>query len=119
MDRLHSYYVSSLGILVHNQCQAGKVGEETLSRLGTSTESAARLGRKAAEAEEKIGIHGVSATAGTPTGEASSASRSSLEEFFKVHNTGTRSDPLHRTIELPKPVTNPIAERFNRIFGRD
>ena len=92
--------------------------DETLSRLGTSTESAARLGRKAAEAEAKIGIHGVSTTAGTPTGPASSASRSAVEGQFRVHNTGTRADTLHRTVELPKPVTQAIADAFNKLFGR-
>jgi RHS repeat-associated protein len=91
---------------------------ETLSRLGTSKESAARLGRKAAEAEEKIGIHGVSTTAGQPTAPASSASRSSVEGQFKVHDTPTRNDPLHRTVELPKPVTQRIADIFNKLFGR-
>ncbi len=92
--------------------------EETVSRLGTSRESAARLGRKAAEAEEKIGVHGVSSTAGNPKGPASSASRSAVEGQFTVHNTPTKSDPFHRTIELPKPVTQAIAYIFNKIFGR-
>ncbi|MCA1789613.1 MAG: RHS repeat-associated core domain-containing protein, partial [Thioalkalivibrio sp.] len=92
--------------------------EETLSRLGTSKESAARLGRKAAEAEEKIGIHGVSVSAGKPTSEASQASRSAVEKAFKVHNTPTKADPLHRTVELPKPVTRRIVDIFNELFGR-
>ncbi len=92
--------------------------DETLSRLGTSEESAARLARKAGEAEGQIGIHGVSATAGEATGPASSASRSAVEGQFTVHNTPTRSDPLHKTIELPKPVTQAIADIFNKIFGR-
>jgi hypothetical protein len=46
---------------------------EMLSRLGESKESAKRLGIKAAEAEVRIGIHGVSVTAGQPTGPASAA----------------------------------------------
>jgi hypothetical protein len=91
---------------------------ETLTRLGEDAESAARLGRKALEAEEKIGIHGVSATAAKVEGEVSTASRGAVEKSFKVHDTGTRADPLHKTIELPKPVTKPIADIFNKIFGR-
>jgi hypothetical protein len=51
-----------------------------------------------------------------PEGPASQAARSSVEKAFKVHNTGT--DPLHRTVELPKPVTRSVADLFNRIFGR-
>jgi hypothetical protein len=35
-----------------------------------------------------------------------------------VHDTPTRADPLHRTVELPKPVTAEVAALFNQIFGR-
>jgi len=92
---------------------------ETLTRLGTDAESAARLGRKALEAEEKIGIHGVSTTAAKIEGkEVSTAARSAVERSFKVHNTPTRVDPLHRTVELPKPVTKSTADIFNALFGR-
>jgi RHS repeat-associated protein len=91
---------------------------ETLTRLGTSTESASRLARKAAEAEEKIGIHGVSATAAKVEGEVSRAARGQVERVFNVHNTPTHADQLHRTIELPKPVTKAVADMFNKLFGR-
>jgi hypothetical protein len=66
-----------------------KSGDEVLYRFGTSTETATRLGRKAAEAEAEIGIHGVSvsATAPGPGRAASSAFRSTLEKFFTIHNT--------------------------------
>ncbi|HKI37453.1 MAG TPA: hypothetical protein VKA46_36700 [Gemmataceae bacterium] len=93
-------------------------GGEVLKRLGTSRESAARLGRKAAEAEQAIGIHGVSTTAGIPTAPASAASRADVEKRFRVHDTPSRADPLHRTVELPKPVTQEVADLFNRLFGR-
>jgi hypothetical protein len=39
-----------------------------------------------------------------------------VEKVFKVHNTPVAKDALHRTVELPKPVTNRIARIFNRIF---
>lgn len=91
---------------------------ESLTRLGTSAESAARLGRKAAEAEGAIGIHGVSASAAKLEGEVSRAARSEVERVFNVHNTPTRADALHRTIELPKPVTRAVADIFNKLFGR-
>lgn len=97
---------------------AGDNAAETLSRLGTSRESAARLGRKAEEAEKVLGIHGVSASAGAPRGQASQAARGAVEGHFPVHNTPTRADPLHRTVELPKPVTQQVADLFNSIFGR-
>lgn len=55
-----------------------------------------------------------------PTTRASSeASRSAVEAQFVVHNTPTASDPLHHTVELPKPVTRQIADWFNKLFGRD
>jgi RHS repeat-associated protein len=94
-------------------------GNEILSRFGTGRESAARLARKAAAAEGHIGIHGVSVTAGPAKGNVSTASRASVEQWFTVHDTPTRADPLHRTVELPKPITERIAETFNRTFGRD
>jgi hypothetical protein len=93
-------------------------GEETLSRLGTSYESATRLSRKAAEAEAVLGIHGVSVSASPPRGPASQASRRAVEQHFRVHDTPRRADPLHRTVELPKPVTREVADLFNRLFGR-
>ena len=116
VDQFHTYFVGEAGLWVHNGCHGGG---ETLSRLGTSRESARRLARKAAEAEtSKIKIHGVSTTAGKPKGAASQASRHSVEGEFKVHDTPSAQDPLHRTVELPKPVTQQIADTFNRLFGR-
>jgi hypothetical protein len=91
---------------------------ETLFRFGTSYESAARLGRKAAEAEAILGIHGVSVSAAVPRGTASAASRSAVEEHCPVRDTPTRADALHRTVELPKPVTREVADLFNGRFGR-
>jgi hypothetical protein len=93
-------------------------GQEILKRLGTSRESVPRLARKAAEAETALRIHGVSVTAGTPIGPASSATRDAVEEHFKVYDTPTRADALHRTVELPKPVTPGAADLFNQVFGR-
>jgi hypothetical protein len=86
--------------------------------LGTDPESARRLGRKAEEAERVLGIHGVSVSAGVSRGPASEALRSDVERHFRIHDTPTRADPLHRTVELPKPVTPEVAEQFNRLFGR-
>ena len=91
---------------------------EILNRLGTSRESVSRLSRKAAEAEAALGIHGVSVTAGTPQGPASRVPRPIVERHFRVHNTPTRADPLHRTIELPKPIAQQTADLFNQLFGR-
>lgn len=92
--------------------------EEVLKRLGTSRESAARLARKAVAAEAALGIHGVSVTAGPAMGPASVASRGMVRQHFRVHDTPTRADPLHRTVELPKPVTSEVTALFNQIFGR-
>ncbi len=91
---------------------------EILKRLGSSRESVARLSRKATEAEAALGIHGVSVTAGIPRGPASAASRPDVEQHFRIHDTPTRADPLHRTVELPKPITQQTADLFNQLFGR-
>jgi hypothetical protein len=88
---------------------------ETLFRQGVSKESVARLSRKAAEAEEKIGKHGVSTWNKMVGGESSKAARAAVERIFKVENTGP---PGHRTVYLPKPVTQAVADAFNRLFGR-
>ena len=92
--------------------------QEILKRLGTSRESVTRLANRAVEAERAIGIHGVSVTAGPESRPHSRALRLVVEALFRVHDTPTRNDPLHRTVELPKPVTKEVADRFNRVFGR-
>jgi len=92
------------------------MADETLTRFGAAYESAEKLASDASRAEGVLGIHGVSVTARTPRRPAPSAARSLVEQHFPVHNTG--SDPLHRTVELPKPVTEEVAELFNRLFGR-
>ena len=92
-------------------------GAEVLTRFGKEVESAEKLAKQAAAAEEKIGVHGVSTTARpSPRTPGSSALRSDVEKTFNVHNTG--SDPFHRTVELMKPVTQAVADAFNRVFGR-
>ncbi len=91
---------------------------EILKRLGLARESATRLNRKAIEALATIGIHGVSVTAGVETRLHVSARRANVEAAFHVHDTPTRNDPLHRTIELPKAVDADAADRLNRLFGR-
>jgi hypothetical protein len=94
---------------------------EILRRRGKSRESVGRLQRKASEAEvSNIGIHGVSVSAAkpAPNEDVSDAVRTDVEWIFRVHNTPTRMDPLHRTVELPKPVTQEVADQFNRLFGR-
>jgi hypothetical protein len=89
---------------------------EVLTRFGEAPESAQKLADDAARAEAVLGIHGVSVTARKPRRPAPSALRSVVEQHFRVHNTG--SDPLHRTVQLPKPVTPDVADLFNRLFGR-
>lgn len=87
--------------------------------MGTSKESKTRLGKKAQEAEDAIGTHGVSGSTTKPDVPCSSASCSSLEAAgFNVKPTPTRRDPNHVTVELPKPVTKDVADKFNNIFGR-
>jgi Domain of unknown function (DUF4157) len=99
--------------------QGGAAADQILKRLGTDRESASRLARKAAEAEAQIGIHGVSVTAGPETRPHSEALRSAIVAAgFPVRDTPTRNDPEHKTVVLPKPVTQDDAARFNKVFGR-
>ena len=91
---------------------------ETLKRFGTDPEPADRLAAQAAAAETVLGIHGVSVTARDTTAPAGATARPDVEAHFRVHDTPSRRDPLHRTVELPKPVTPEVAELFNALFGR-
>lgn len=97
---------------------APRMADEQLKRFGTDPESAERLGQQAAAAEAMIGIHGVSVTARARTAPAGTAARPEVEKHFRVHDTPSRRDPLHRTVELPEPVTQKVADLFNRVFGR-
>jgi hypothetical protein len=92
--------------------------DESLKRFGLAPESADRLAEQAAAAEAVLGVHGVSVTARDTTAPAGVAARSAVEKRFRVHDTPSRRDPLHRTVELPKPVTAEVADEFNRLFGR-
>jgi hypothetical protein len=94
------------------------MADEYLKRFGAEAETAARLAEQAAAAESVLGIHGVSVTARKTTAPAGVAPRSEVEKHFQVHDTPSRRDPLHRTVELPKPVTGEVAEAFNQVFGR-
>jgi hypothetical protein len=52
--------------------------------------------------------------------DAVSATRTALERAgFEVRHTPTRNDPNHHTVQLPKPVTEEIADRLNQVFGRE
>lgn len=94
------------------------MSDERLKRFGTEPESVAKLAEDAARAETILGIHGVSVTGRSSLAPGGACSRAEIEKLFRVHDTPTRRDKLHRTIELPKPVTSEVAERFNRLFGR-
>jgi len=96
-----------------------KDASQIVFRMGEDKESASRLGRKALEAEQAIGIHGVSGSTARPNVPCSSGTCANLEAAgFKVIPTPTRSDPYHVTIELPSPVTPEVAKRFNNALGR-
>jgi hypothetical protein len=91
---------------------------EELKRFGLDPESAEQLAGQAAAAEAMIGIHGVSVTARDTSAPAGRGPRGEVEKVFRVHNTPSRRDPLHRTVELPRPVTPDVADTFNRLFRR-
>ena len=94
------------------------MADEVLKRFGTDPETAEKLATDAAAAAAVLGIHGVSATARDTKSPAGRATRPDVEQHFTVHDTPSRRDPLHRTVELPQPVTAEVADLFNRLFGR-
>lgn len=100
-----------------SQSTPGDPNDPKLTRYGTDKESAARLGRKAEEAEKAGLPHGVSTTTNPKPGQpGSTASKSDVEKHFPVQQTGNA--PNHHTVVLPKPVTQQIADLFNKLFGR-
>jgi hypothetical protein len=118
VDGNHDYFViaetaeyGQTCILVHNANE--------LYRRVKGNESLTRLTNKAAEAEDKIGIHGVSVSETKPPKNVDyrTALRSELEQHFPVHDTPSRIDPGHKTIELPNPVTPESVRIFNKLFG--
>jgi hypothetical protein len=72
---------------------------EVLNGSGPKPESADRLAAQVAAAEAVLGIHGVSVTARDTTAPSGQASRPDIEQHFRVHDTPSRRDPLHRTVE--------------------
>src|SRR5262249_38139270 len=95
-------------------------------RFGSSYETATRLGRQAATAEQAeigtlrlSGLHGVSVSQTVPAVAAGSATREAIEAAgFSLVHTPTIADPLHHTLLLAKPVTKEVADVFNALFGR-
>jgi hypothetical protein len=107
--------------------------DDILVRRGKNKESAQRLAKQAAAAEQagsaRNGVpfgHGVSVTSPEANArlaidpdDASRATRLEVENAgFEVRHTPTARDPDHHTVQLPKPVTEEVAARFNAVLGR-
>lgn len=90
--------------------------EARLYRFGLEWETADRLAADAARAVAAGFPHGVSTMDRTSRPDAVSAPRAFVEAHFPVRQTGR--NPHHFTVLLPDPVTEDVAQRFNRLFGR-
>ena len=94
----------------------GAEGDKLLYRARNGPESATRLGNKAAEAEAAGFPHGVSVSSKPLDGrKCAVASCSEVKTQFKITKTGR--DQNHYTVEIPKPVTKEVAEKFNSLFN--
>jgi hypothetical protein len=78
---------------------------ETVEKL--ASDAAAGL------ANPSIRIHGVSTFYRNPV--PSSADFAAVRQYFNVYQTLRKG---HFTIELANPVTQQVADIFNRVFGR-
>jgi hypothetical protein len=111
----------------------GAAPEDLLVRRGIRWESAKRLAGQAARANQGgIAVngvpygHGISVSSpesnnqlARDPSDAVQATRQAFEEAgFEVRYTPTIHDDDHHTIQLPKPVTEEVATRFNQILGR-
>ena len=95
--------------------------DEIIWRWGHDRETPDHLNLKSQEAQQVINIHGVTTFAGTPPPQlvVSYAQVADLVGAgFPVHITPLDSDPNHRTVELPQPVTEDIARRWNHLWNR-
>jgi len=93
---------------------------ELLYRFGEKWETAQELAEQASRAEANPSgkyPHGVSVwtTNRFNRSDPMTAPRDAVEMFFPVQNTGREG---HRTIVLPKPVTQLDEAIFNTLFGR-
>jgi hypothetical protein len=88
----------------------------SLYRFGTDYETADNLERQCEAAVEHGFPHGVSSMSRASRAGAMMAARAEVELYFTVRQTG--KNLFHHTVELPHPVTEQVAERFNRLFGR-
>jgi hypothetical protein len=97
---------------------AAKGGEGHLVRFGSGPETAEGLAADAARAEANGFPQGVSTRLKPRISGSDKAHRSApmaeVQESFPVTQTG--KDPRHHTVELPKPVTPEVAEKFNSVF---
>lgn len=119
--------------MLYDPLGTGAGPNDVLVRRGQHWESARRLAMQASLAEQ-AGVavngtpfgHGVSVTSfesnrllARDPHDASRALRKDFEEAgFFVRYTPGKKDHDHHTIQLPKPVTEEVAARFNTILGR-
>jgi hypothetical protein len=92
------------------------VNEELLKRFGVEIETVERIAELYGMSLRVLGIHGLSVTARDTDAPARVANRSAVEQVFRVHDTPSRRDRLHRTVELPQPVTQSVVDAFAQLF---
>jgi hypothetical protein len=105
------------------------MADECLARSGIGQVSKEKLAEAAAAAEANGFPHGVSARAASGVRGEQLALAFRNKRFvestvqaleaagFPIHRTPTAADPFHVTIEMPKPVTEEMAKRFNNLFS--
>jgi hypothetical protein len=92
-----------------------KSGEMCIRMGGPA--SAETLAQQAAHSESQLGVHGVSVYVRRPLGvkalDYGVADVPAVRREFPMHKTMGRG---HYTVELPRPVTQDVADRFNSLF---
>ena len=93
--------------------------QEILKRLGTTRESAARLGPKRLKRSRFWAFMDSPSRRGFHEHPPQPRCEPRSSEFFVSTKPQRATDRLHRTVELPKPVTQETADQFNQLFGRE
>ncbi|MDZ5816143.1 RHS repeat-associated core domain-containing protein [Stenotrophomonas maltophilia] len=121
-DALNGDFKGMIVGAVMSRAPGGKSGVKAAGffvRFGKGAESAESLAAQAVKAEKAGFPHGVSVKAQERVSAADRlknrvADQAEAKSAFNTPQTG--NNPNHHTVELPKPVTEKVAQKFNEVY---
>ncbi len=121
-DALNGDFKGMIVGAILSRAPGGKSGVKAAGffvRFGKGAESVESLAAQAAKAEKAGFPHGVSVKAQEKVSAADRikhrvADQAEAKSTFNTPQTG--NNPSHHTVELPKPVTEKVAQKFNEVY---